>query len=79
MTLTAIGTAVLYTLFLWWFSTGAILWLDRRPRPTYRFSLICASVVAVLAVGGIVFSQGRATPTGAMIGFTCAVADLGLA
>ena len=34
--LAAIGSAVLYTVFLWWFSTGAILWLDRLPRTTYR-------------------------------------------
>jgi putative photosynthetic complex assembly protein 2 len=73
MTLAAIGSAVLYTLFLWWFSTGAILWLDRRPRATYGASLIGASVVAMAAVVGLVASRGDATPKGAMIGFTCAV------
>ncbi len=73
MTLAAIGSAVLYTLFLWWFSTGAILWLDRRPRATYRFSLIGASVVALAAVVGLTATMGTATPTGAMIAFTSAV------
>jgi putative photosynthetic complex assembly protein 2 len=73
MTLAAIGSAVLYTLFLWWFSTGAILWLDRRPRATYRFSLIGASVVALAAVVGLIATMGSATPTGAMIAFTSAV------
>jgi putative photosynthetic complex assembly protein 2 len=73
MTFAAIGTALLYTLFLWWFSTGAILWLDRRPRSTHRLSLIGVSAVALLAVGALIASLGRATPTGAMMGFTAAV------
>jgi putative photosynthetic complex assembly protein 2 len=73
MTLAAIGSAVLYTLFLWWFSTGAILWLDRRARATYRLSLTVASIVALAAVFGLVATMGRATPTGAMIAFTCAI------
>ena len=74
MTLAAIGSAVLFTLFLWWFSTGAILWLDRRPRATYRFSLIGASVVALLAVFGVIASMKSATTTGALIAFTVAIA-----
>jgi putative photosynthetic complex assembly protein 2 len=77
MTLAAIGSAVLYTLFLWWFSTGAILWLDRLPRATYRFSLIGASVVAAAAVFGLIVSLTTATPTGAMIAFTSAIAIWG--
>jgi putative photosynthetic complex assembly protein 2 len=68
---------VLYTLFLWWFSTGAILWLDRRPRATYRFSLIGASIVAVAAIVGVIATMGDATPTGAMIAFTSAIAIWG--
>jgi putative photosynthetic complex assembly protein 2 len=77
MTLVAIGSAVLFTLFLWWFSTGAILWLDRLPRATYRFSLIGASLVALVAVFGVVASMGNATATGALIGFTSAIAIWG--
>jgi putative photosynthetic complex assembly protein 2 len=77
MTLTAIGSAVLYTLFLWWFSTGAILWLDRLPRATYRFSLIGASVIALAGVFGLIASMGDATPKGALIAFTCALAVWG--
>ena len=71
--LAAIGSAVLYTVFLWWFSTGAILWLDRLPRTTYRFSLIGAGVLAIAAVAGLFVSAAHPTPTGALIAFTCAV------
>lgn len=77
MTLVAIGSATLYTVFLWWFSTGAILWLDRLPRPTYRYSLIGASIVAIAAAVAVIVSKGTATPTGAMIGFTAAIAIWG--
>jgi putative photosynthetic complex assembly protein 2 len=73
MTLAAIGATVLYTLFLWWFSTGAILWLDRRPRSTYRVSLLAGLAVALLALFGLDASKGSATPAAAVIGFTSAL------
>jgi len=66
--------AVLYTVFVWWFSTGAILWLDRLPRATYRWSLLAATGVAAAAGVGLAASLGRATPAGAVMGFTCALA-----
>ena len=77
MTILAIGSAVLFTLVLWWFSTGAILWLDRRPRATYRFSLIGASILATAAVTAVIAIRGGATPTSALIGFTAAIAIWG--
>ncbi|MHB8285624.1 MAG: putative photosynthetic complex assembly protein PuhE [Caulobacteraceae bacterium] len=66
--------AVLYTVFVWWFSTGAILWLDRLPRATYRWSLLAMAGVAAAAVAGMAASLGQATPAGAVVGFTCALA-----
>jgi len=77
MTLPAIGAAVLYTVLFWWVSTGAILWLDRLPRQTHRWSLIGASAVAGMAIFGIVASDGAATPMGAVLSFTCALAVWG--
>ena len=74
MALTAISAAVLYAIFIWWFSTGAILWLDRRPRATYRASLTAATLVASAAVYGLVRTLGDDTPTGAVLAFTCALA-----
>jgi putative photosynthetic complex assembly protein 2 len=73
MNLTAIGLAIVYTVFLWWFSTGAILWLDRLPSRTYRWSLIAASVVAIAASLGLVTSMKDPSPTGAVLAFTCAL------
>ena len=73
MLLAVIGAAVLYTVFLWWFSTGAILWLDRRPKTTYRWSLIAGSILGVAAVYGLVASARTASPAGAITAFTCAL------
>jgi putative photosynthetic complex assembly protein 2 len=73
MPLAMIGAAILYTVFAWWFSTGAILWLDRLPRRTFRWSLAGATLVAGTAAAGLVVSQKDATPGGAILGFTCAL------
>jgi putative photosynthetic complex assembly protein 2 len=73
MTVTAIGAAIVYTLFVWWFSTGAVLWLDRRPRKTYRASLVAGLGVALLALVGLAASQTMTTAAGALIGFTAAI------
>ena len=73
MTFAAVGCAVVYTVFLWWFSTGAILWLDRRPKPTYRRTLIASTVVAVAAIYGLFASMSDASPVGAVLAFTCAL------
>jgi putative photosynthetic complex assembly protein 2 len=46
----------LYTLFLWWFSTMVIMFLDRLPRPTFRWSfgvatlLLCGSLVGMWVI-----------------------------
>jgi putative photosynthetic complex assembly protein 2 len=69
----AVGGAVVYTIFLWWFSTGAILWLNRRPSPTYRRSLIAASVLAIASAGGLAVSMTDPSPAGAVLAFTCAL------
>ena len=77
MTLPAIGAAVIFTVLFWWVSTGAILWLDRLPRKTHRWSLIGASAVAALAVFGLIANDGTLTPIGAVLSFSCALAVWG--
>jgi putative photosynthetic complex assembly protein 2 len=77
MTLALIAAAVLFTVFLWWFSTGAILWLDRLPRPTFRWTLAATTVLALAAIAGLVASRSETTPAGAVCAFTCAIAVWG--
>jgi putative photosynthetic complex assembly protein 2 len=73
MTLAVISATVVYTLFLWWFSTGAILWLDRRPRKTYPVSLFAGFGVALAGLYAATASMASATPTGALVAFTAAI------
>ena len=63
----------LYALFLWWFSTGLVLFLDGLPARTFRWSLLGASALAVVSLHGLVSSSGHTTPSAAFAAFTCAV------
>lgn len=67
------GYPLLYALFLWWFSTGLILYLDGLPRHTYRWSLAGASVLLVFALWGLVWSADHPTVAGAYVAFTSAL------
>ncbi len=43
----------IFALFVWWFSTGAIIYLDNLPRKTFRYSLAGATVVSLGCLWGI--------------------------
>ncbi len=73
MTLAAILLAVVYALGLWWFSTGAILWLDRRATATYRLTLAVATLVAAGACVALWITRSDDTPAGAFTAFTAAL------
>jgi putative photosynthetic complex assembly protein 2 len=73
MSIASIAAAIIYTVFLWWFSTGAILWLDRRPRSTYRWSFLGGSALAAASIIGLVTSARDTTPASALLAFTCAL------
>ena len=44
---------VLYTLFVWWFSTGAILYLDGLPKRTFPWTMRGATIVLAAAFYGL--------------------------
>jgi len=75
MTLEPTGHALpaLYAVLLWWFLTGAILYLDGRPRHTFPRSLGAATGLAALAVVGLGVTRASTGPIGAYAAFTCAV------
>lgn len=64
---------VLFTLVVWWVSTGVILYLDGLPRSTYRTSMTVASAVLALALYGVFATRGDASVAGAYVAFTCSV------
>ena len=67
------GVAVGYALFLWWFSTGVILYLDKRPAHTYRWSLLGATVLMALSLVALYLVRDFGSMAGAYVGFTAGV------
>lgn len=61
---------VLYTLFIWWFSTGAIIYLDGLPRWTTRWTLLAVTGLTVAACVGMVATADDTSVAGALAGFT---------
>jgi len=68
------GLPVLYAMFVWWFGTGLILWLDRRPRHTHPWTLGGATIVLVVAVAALFVLRDDTSVAGAYHGFTAGVA-----
>jgi len=67
------GWPIVVVLFVWWFSTGIVLFAVRSPRETYRRSLWLATSFLALGACGIAWSAGEATVTGAYVAFMSAL------
>lgn len=67
------GWPILVTLFVWWFSTGLVLFAVRSPRASYRWSLWLATGLLALGLYGIAWSSSEATVTGAYVAFLSAL------
>ena len=68
---------VLFTALVWWFATGAILFLDRLSPRTFPWSFAGATGVAAAALYGLAVTRTHATTGGAYCAFACAVAVWG--
>lgn len=75
--MTLILLPVAFTLFIWWFSTGAILYLDGLPRRTYRWSLGAASVLLLAALWLIEDGAIDNSIRGVYVAFSCGIAVWG--
>ena len=62
-----------FTIFVWWFSTGVILFLGRLPRWTFRWTMLKATLVLGFALVGMAISASRTSVASAYCAFTCAV------
>jgi putative photosynthetic complex assembly protein 2 len=67
------GAPLAFAAFAWWFSTGAILWLDGRGRDTYSWSFGLAGGVGLGALALVLATKGEASVWGAYAGFTGAL------
>jgi putative photosynthetic complex assembly protein 2 len=61
----------LFALFMWWFSTGLIIFLDGLPRRTFKWSLAGATALLALSLYGLAVSSRAATPAAAYWAFAC--------
>jgi putative photosynthetic complex assembly protein 2 len=65
------GLPVLFCLFMWWFSTGLVIYLDGLPQRTFRWSLLGASLAMAAGFYGLARCSGDTSISGAYISFTC--------
>ncbi|MEM7041805.1 MAG: putative photosynthetic complex assembly protein PuhE [Pseudomonadota bacterium] len=61
----------LFALFVWWFSTGVIMYLDGLPQRTFRWSMLGATVILGICLWGLADTANDATVRGAYLAFTC--------
>jgi putative photosynthetic complex assembly protein 2 len=62
-----------YGLFVWWLSTGVIVYLNNLPPRTFRWSMAAGTVVAVISLYRLGASSALATPASAYAAFTYGV------
>lgn len=64
---------LLFALLMWFIGTAAVVWLDSRPRATFRTSLMLAGVVAIAATALVWLYGDDTTESGAYVGFGAAI------
>lgn len=67
------GLPAVYAMFVWWFTTGAILFLDGLRKRTFPWSMLAATALALLALIGLDRSCESTSVAGAYCAFTCAI------
>lgn len=60
---------LLFVVMLWFFSTGAILWLNRLPRETHPASITGMAILCGPAVCGVLATASQTSTTATYIGF----------
>jgi putative photosynthetic complex assembly protein 2 len=60
---------IIFALFLWWFATGVIVYLDGLPRRTFSLTFLGASILLGLALVGLGQSANDTSITGAYVAF----------
>ena len=73
MSILDITTPLIFAAFIWWFSTGAILWLDRRPRETFGWSFAAATIIAVAALIALFISAHEQSVASAYVAFSASI------
>lgn len=64
---------VIFVVFAWWISTGAILYLDQKPPATYRASFTGGTIAGAIGLLVIVFASHTTDVASAYLAFTGAL------
>jgi putative photosynthetic complex assembly protein 2 len=67
----AYGLAIVFALFVWWFSTGAVLYVVGLPRRSFPWSMAAATGMLALALLGLAATSSDESAGGAYCAFTC--------
>lgn len=67
------GLPALFTLLLWWGSTGLIIYLDGLRRETFRWTMLGATTLLCAGLAGLHTLAWEVGPMGAWLGFVCGV------
>jgi putative photosynthetic complex assembly protein 2 len=65
--------AVLFAIFIWWFSTGIVLILNRMSRSAVSVSLLLSTLLGIAALIGLAHTSRQTGVAGAYCAFTCAL------
>lgn len=61
---------VVYALFVWWFSTGLIIYLDGLPGRTFRYTFWGATLMLAIGLVGMAYTKNDTSVIGAYLAFT---------
>ena len=61
------GWPALYTLLLWWFSTGVILYLNGLPRATHKWTMGAATVLLGISLLGVAVTASDSVDEAALL------------
>lgn len=64
---------LLFSVFVWWFSTGVILYLDGLPQRSFKWTMLGTSILLVLALWGLWVSSSGTSVADAYCAFSCAI------
>jgi putative photosynthetic complex assembly protein 2 len=70
---TTLGWPLFFTLFVWWFSTGVILYLNGLSRWTFRWTMASTTLFLVIALFGLYSTKSDTSIAGAYLAFTSSV------
>ena len=64
---------LLFALLMWFIGTASIVWLDSRPRSTFRTSMRLSGLAAIAAIILVWYWADDTGSTGAFVGFGAAI------